>query len=292
MFTCDADHIASQRFVRGRSTCFVIVLLLCLSADPVTATTIALKRTRDFIVVAADSRVTGDDGRPRAYAKCKITRLDDYNFFTSVGVVSARSGSGDGQSKFSADAVARQFYGAANELRVAADQWAAAMTEKFNAQQLSWKRSVINTLQRFHVEDHIFAQGIFATARPAINAWQMVIHYDQTPHTITFSSATATQIVADEALVKLWGTVSGRTVVQELLQGRTPRAATWRASVAKQEAASEHVLADRNAFELKSALDYAIATGVDPAIGGDVAVLILERDRPARWFSKPSVCSE
>jgi hypothetical protein len=35
-----------------------------------------------------------------------------------------------------------------------------------------------------------------------------------------------------------------------------------------------------------------IATRVDPAIGGDVAVLILEHDRPTSWFSKPAVCVE
>jgi hypothetical protein len=33
-----------------------------------------------------------------------------------------------------------------------------AMAEKFNAQQLARKRSVITTLQHFHVEDRIFVQ--------------------------------------------------------------------------------------------------------------------------------------
>ena len=43
---------------------------------------------------------------------------------------------------------------------------------------------------------------------------------------------------------------------------------------------------------MKRALDYAVAIGVDPAIGGEVATLIVERGRPASWFSKPSATTE
>jgi membrane associated rhomboid family serine protease len=41
---------------------------------------------------------------------------------------------------------------------------------------------------------------------------------------------------------------------------------------------------------LKDAIEVAIAAHVDPTIGGDVAVVILERDKPLRWFNRPAVC--
>ncbi len=86
--------------------------------------------------------------------------------------------------------------------------------------------------------------------------------------------------------------VLGDAPRHEQLQGQAPEAVTWRASVAKPEPAKGYAPADQIAFELKSALEYAITTRVDPAIGGDLAVLILERDQPARWFNKPSACND
>jgi hypothetical protein len=37
---------------------------------------------------------------------------------------------------------------------------------------------------------------------------------------------------------------------------------------------------------MKAVLAAAISAEVDPAVGGEVAVLILERGKPARWFSQ------
>jgi hypothetical protein len=34
----------------------------------------------------------------------------------------------------------------------------------------------------------------------------------------------------------------------------------------------------------------AINSGIDPGIGGDVAVLVFEQHKPARWFSQPIGC--
>jgi hypothetical protein len=80
--------------------------------------------------------------------------------------------------------------------------------------------------------------------------------------------------------------------VTELLLGGTQKGALWRASVTRESDQRGFQSVDRHAFEMKRALDYAIATGVDPVTGDDVATLIVERDKPARWFSKPSVCND
>lgn len=85
--------------------------------------------------------------------------------------------------------------------------------------------------------------------------------------------------------------MGGRAVVTELLQGGTQKAVLWRASVAKDADNEGYRNVDRHAFEMKRALDYAIATGVDPAIGGEVATLIVGRDKAARWFSMPPACN-
>jgi hypothetical protein len=296
-FAVPSHAIAKPEFIAGgRLSALVfsaaLVLETCVPGGNVAATTIAVKRAKDFVVVAADSRVTGEDGRPRWRDKCKIMLLDDEGFFASVGVVSARGGGGAGEIRFSADQVARHQYGASSDLRRVADGWAEAMEARFNAQQFSWKRSIVNTLRRFQVEDRLFAQGIFASSRATVAAWEAQVNYDETPSTITFSHAATREIVADEAGINLWGTNAGRAVVTELLQGGTEKSALWRASVTRESDQRGFQSVDRHAFEMKRALDYAIATGVDPAIGGDVATLIVERDKPARWFSKPSVCND
>jgi hypothetical protein len=42
---------------------------------------------------------------------------------------------------------------------------------------------------------------------------------------------------------------------------------------------------------MKAAIEAAISAEADPGVGGQVAVLILERGKPARWFSK-GACSD
>jgi hypothetical protein len=272
--------------------CLILVLGTCWSLGTAAATTIAVKRAKDFIIVAADSRVTGEDGRPRRREKCKITLLDDRSFFASAGVVSAREAGEPGAIRFSADRIAKYQYGASPDLRLVADGWAQVMEAKFNAQQYSWKRVVVNMQRRFDVEDRLFAQGIFGSGRATIAAWETRVNYDQMPSAITFSHGAIREIVEDEEGINLWGTNSGRGLVIELLQGATPRAAQWRVSVAEEAEHHGYRHVDRLAFGMKRALDYAVAIGVDPAIGGEVATLIVERGRPARWFSKPSVCND
>jgi hypothetical protein len=271
--------------------CLIFVLDACCSGDIAAATTIAVKRAKDFIIVAADSRVTGEDGRPRRREQCKITLLDDRSFFASAGVVAARAGSESGVTKFSADQIAKYQYGASPDLKLVADGWAEAMEARFNAQQFLWKQTTVNTMRRFHVEHRLFAQGIFGSGRTIIAAWETQVNYDETPSAITFSRGATREILEEEAGINLWGTNSGRAVVTELLQAGTQKAALWRASVAREAELRGYQRVDRLAFEMKRALDYAIATGVDPAIGGDVATLIVERDRSARWFNKSSACS-
>lgn len=271
--------------------CLVFVLEACCSGDVAAATTIAVKRAKDFIIVAADSRVTDEDGRSRRRERCKITLLDDRSFFASAGVVAARAGGESGDTRFSAGQIAKYQYGASPDLELVADGWAAAMEMRFNALQYSWKKTTVNTMKRFHVEDHLFAQGIFGSGRTTIAVWETPVHYNETPSAITFSHGATREILEDEAGISLWGTNSGRAVMTELLQGGTRRAALWRASIARDAEHRGYQKVDRLAFEMKRALDYAVATGVDPVIGGDVAALIVERDRSARWFNKPSACS-
>ncbi len=97
--------------------CLVALLGVCLGQDIAAATTIAIKRAADFIVVTADSRVTGDDGRPRSYGKCKVSLLDDRSFFASAGVASSNGAGKDSETEFRADQVAKRLYGSSGDLR-------------------------------------------------------------------------------------------------------------------------------------------------------------------------------
>ena len=182
-------------------------------------------------------------------------------------------------------------YNPSSTLTAVADGWAIAMEAKFYAEPHSWKQAMVSAMKNLHVHDRVFVQGIFGSARENISVLEAVVNYHATPTTITFSHRQPQEIIEEEANLTLWGTLPGRSVVAELLRGETPRAATWRSLIAKEAIDIGNRPVDRYALEMKSALDAAISAGVDHAIGGDVAVLILERDRPARWFSRPPICN-
>ena len=47
---------------------------------------------------------------------------------------------------------------------------------------------------------------------------------------------------------------------------------------------------DVHAVIMQRLIEQIIRAGIDPSVGGGVAVLILERDRPARWFHQTDAC--
>jgi hypothetical protein len=115
---------------------------------------------------------------------------------------------------------------------------------------------------------------------------QVDINYTETPIAISFSHKPPTEVNDDEAVITHWGTSSAWRFIAELLVGDTQKSAAWRTSIADEVAFRGLQPVDGYAFEMKAALEAAISAKVDPAVGGEVAVLILERSKPARWFSQ------
>jgi hypothetical protein len=252
-------------------------------------TIIAVKRSKEFVIVAADSRVTASSGQRRAYEKCKITLLDARSFFAIAGVVSSKASSA-GKVPFDAQREAARQFAPQAGLEAVADRWATVMQQKLSDQPESWKREILRTLVKFHAEDNIIAQGIFGTAGEIADALDVAVNYNTTPQAISFSHREPRAIADDAAGLSLFGTLPGRSVVTDLLHANTPSASSWRARIADQAIKQRLGQIDSYAFAIKAALEAAIAANVDPAIGGSVAVLVLERGLPARWFSRPATC--
>jgi hypothetical protein len=87
-----------------------------------------------------------------------------------------------------------------------------------------------------------------------------------------------------------WHSGDSGTFVNNLLRGDTEATSEWLRNLHKQASEFGYTTIDTYAFELKSAIEKAINSRIDPGIGGEVAVLVLERHRQARWFSKTPTC--
>jgi hypothetical protein len=87
-----------------------------------------------------------------------------------------------------------------------------------------------------------------------------------------------------------WGSDTVAIFVNDSLRGDNATTSQWLLNLHKQAAIFGYGEVDTYAFELKSAIERAIDSGIDPGIGGEVAVLAIEQGRAARWFSLTSAC--
>jgi hypothetical protein len=121
---------------------------------------------------------------------------------------------------------------------------------------------------------------------------QVDIDYTETPIAISFSHKSPAEVIDDEAVITHWGTSPAWQFIAGLLVGDTQKSTDWRTSIADEVALRGLQPVDGYAFEMKAVLEAAISAEVDPAVGGEVAVLILERGKPARWFSQAACANQ
>jgi hypothetical protein len=254
-------------------------------------TAILAKRTGSFIIIAADSRAISTGGKPRDDQTCKIQLLDRYSFFAGAGVTSNASGT-PGEFPFVAKQEALHAYRPTASLEDVANAWANSMEAIYYGQPLTWKRGIVSALKKYQTNEHIIVQGVFGRTNTDVEMQQVDINYAETPTAISFSHKSPGEVINDETVTTHWGTGSAWQFIAELLAGDAPKSAAWRTSVADVVALKGLPAVDGYAFEMKAELEAAISAGVDPAVGGEVAVLILERGKPARWYSEAACANQ
>jgi hypothetical protein len=127
----------------SRQLVYFLVSQICLAQHAAFANTIiAIQHTKDSIIVAADSRFTGEGGNTGNEGKCKIAVTDPYSIFVSAGVTPGKL-SPSNKLLFLDQEKAQQLYDPSHSLKEIADRWALAMEAFFSSQSPSQKDSMI-----------------------------------------------------------------------------------------------------------------------------------------------------
>jgi hypothetical protein len=235
-------------FVRKILSGLLVSILLSQQADAMTA--ILVKRGASFLIVAADTRVTGSRGEIRDYAECKIQLLDKQSFFASAGVTSNKHGI-PGELVFDTKKEAARVFQPSAELRDSADAWGDAMVSIYRSQPDSWKQPIISAIHALKIKDNMVTQGIFARADKNVDAWQVEIKHREAFSSVEFFRGTSVPITEDESAVSYyWGTTPAWEFIANLLRGDTPESASWRSAIAQEAIRRRYLRVDGYALEL------------------------------------------
>jgi hypothetical protein len=274
-----------------RIFCFLFSLTWLVQQPAFGMTAILVQRAGSFIIVAADSRAISTGGGLPDDQTCKIQLLDKYSFFAGAGITYNKSGT-PGEFPFVAKQEAINAYRPNASIESVADAWAGSMEAIFSKQPLTWKHGILTILKKYQADERIIVQGVFGRSHTDVEMRQVDINYTETPTAISFSHKSPADVIDDEAVITHWGTTPAWRFIAELLAGNTQKSKDWRTSTADEVALRGLPRVDGHAFEMKAVLDAAIAAAVDPTVGGEVAVLVLERGKPARWFSQAACTNQ
>ena len=277
-------------FLRNISIC---ALLYCALTAPSVAdvqvrhgTVIGVLYSSRYIVVAADGREVDRANRPVNDRKCKIDRLDDSHFFFSFGRVRFT----DPARNVLADAHdgARHVFRPAQSVHALSETWASRMERALQKVARIDHRSVASAVPSKSIVQGVFG-GSDAPGNLAIAKADIAYSPPATAN-IALKHLTQDLAIEDRGTLQLFGIDEAGPYVGEFLANQTPRAKDLQSRLARD--IEERALGpiDARALALKRALEFSIAAADDPRVGGDVSVLVAERDQPIRWFYQAPGC--
>lgn len=271
-----------------RNGFYLLIAYAILGNSPVSANTIvAIKFSDTAAVIAADSRVSGPDGQAREYEVCKITVLDDSHIFVASGLSSVS----DTPTSFDAHNEARHQFSISRDTDIVSQLWASAMEAKLGKQPTGWIQTIfLPAMEKFRTNNTVI-NGIFIEVGAyTVSAASTDILYSRNPVGVAFYH-NVSKLVKGLDGINFFGTPTGISAATALLRGDTPLSSQWRERIANDALALRKSGIDALAFEIQSALEEVISHQVDPAIGGTVGVIVLEKGRAPRWINKPTVCN-
>jgi hypothetical protein len=275
----DIVSILTHRYLPIRKFFYFLIVQTIFSQYSAHANTIiAVARTDSFVIVAADSRTVDTAGKQDDRHTCKITRLDDSSFFAASGAI-----------PFDVKDQARIHYTSTIPLTDNAEIWANTAESIYYNQPNGWKEELAAGINNIEGGTDTVTYGIFGRLSAEHTDVVVVrIRYRRNPLTMVFYHRPPDEIQINKIVT--WGSTNTSLFLNELLRGGTESAAQWELNVHQQAAVLGYGEMDAYVLRFKSAIETAINARTDPGIGGEVAVLVLERQKPARWFSQTSAC--
>jgi hypothetical protein len=282
-----------------RGTGPLATLLFCLASSPLAAlaqdighgTFYLFGISSDFAVVAIDSRdmlktTATDRFNDRT---CKIRPLPPTAFFFSVGIETAIQ-QATGKTIFEARDMAKDVYasaGSSRDFTNLAETWASRM--EATLRQLPLSPSIMKGLA---------AKGYFAGARGFFVGTNADGDIAVGTGAITYRAegkvhfTHAAEAIAPTATLRIAQSANqpALDVEKEFVNGGQ----TDRAKKIIQDNAWAKIGdgADGQAQRFENIVAAVRDWSGNPAIGGDIAVIILERGKTVRWFHRPDYCPE
>ncbi len=258
----------------------LLVLMMAMLPLPARATYYAVAFSKDFLVVAIDSRTVDllDPSQPPNDRYCKIHPLSDQTVFFSTGIVAMK----DRLASFDANALAEKVYADvvhAPDFAALAENWSALMEAaygKFLAAHPALAQSL---------DDKVMIKGYFA----GIDDYAKVVleSAEISRRSGEFSTSFSHRQQSGDAIPIVHGGHS--EIIDEFADGGTTARAKKVLAQIDAEGARESS-ADKMALLVEAFVRAVRDWSGDDTVGGDVAVLILERGKYPRWFRRPSFC--
>jgi hypothetical protein len=257
-------------------------LALASSTMPARGTFFLFQRTNDYLVVAIDSRYIRSESGRRVLTDdtCKIRLLDDRTIFFLFGM---KSWGYLGGPVFDAyDEAQREFNALGNsDLSAVARSWGAGQRRSLEKWHLE-NADAADVVARM-TQARYLMRGYFAMS----SSRSVAMYGIGVLPTGTQQAPFFTDPVFEA--VGVTGRTSGHAdLVNEILAGRTSRAELVRNEIAKKSVDLPEI--EQAAVKLQVMAAAILRWAGDDTIGGDVAVVVLERGQPAHWLHKPAHC--
>jgi hypothetical protein len=210
---------------------------------------------------------------------CKIWFLDDRTIFFLFGMTSWGYRGGPVFDAY--DEARREFMALGNsDLSAVARSWGAGQKHSLEKWRLQ-NADAADVVARWPAPD--FMRGYFATgSNRSVSMYGVAISPAGSQREPFFTEPVLEAVTAP-------GRASGQAdLVKEILAGRTSRAELVRNEIAAKSVDLSEI--EQTAVKLQVMAAAILRWAGDDTIGGDVAVVVLERDRPAHWFHKPAHC--
>jgi hypothetical protein len=176
----------------------------------------------------------------------------------------------------------------AQSVHALSETWAARMERALQNVARIDHRSVASAVPSKSIVQGVFG-GSDAPGRLAMSKADVGYSPPATAN-IALNHLTQDLAIDESGTLQLFGIDEAGPYVGEFLANQTARAKDLQSRLARD--IEERALGpiDARALALKRALEFAIAAANDPRVGGDVSVLVAERDKPIRWFYQGPGC--
>jgi hypothetical protein len=285
---------AVRRFIGLFATllfCFALSARAAFAQDVAHGTFYLFGISSDFVVVAIDSRKTTKTAAKDLIndRSCKIKPLSPTAFFFSAGLESGVA-MATGKILYETRDIAKDVFagaGGTRDFTNLAETWASRM--ETTVRKLPPSPSVMKAMMAkgYFVGARGFFVGTLADGDIGIGAGTLTYHAEGKVHFSHSAEAitpTATPRVAQSADQR------ALDVESEFANGgQTDRA---KKIIHDNGWALIGVGADAQARRFENIVAAVRDWSGNPAIGGDIAVIILERGKTVRWFHRPDYCPE